>query len=118
MGTTAYNFEIHARSITSLWNTATSAIVDPKLYGIPLESNGNIPSSYTPPTLAATAYGLGIGFFPSQVIIGIGNTHVHMVQDPTRYGWMFSMDFRTGCGAAREDGVGTGLIVPAANSAG
>lgn len=114
MGTTAYNFEIHARSITSLWNTATSAIVDPKLYGIPLESNGNIPSSYTPPTLAATAYGLGIGFFPSQVIIGIGNTHVHMVQDPTRYGWMFSMDFRTGCGAAREDGVGTGLIVPAA----
>lgn len=118
MGTTAYNFEIHARSITSLWNTATSAIVDPKLYGIPLESNGNIPSSYTPPTLAATAYGLGIGFFPSQVIIGIGNTHVHMVQDPTRYGWMFSMDFRTGCGAAREDGVGTGLIVPAAKSAG
>lgn len=114
MGTTAYNFEIHARSITSLWNTATSAIVDPKLYGIPLESNGNIPSSYNPPTVATTAYGLGIGFFPSQVIIGIGNTHVHMVQDPTRYGWMFSMDFRTGCGAAREDGVGTGLIVPAA----
>lgn len=114
MGTTAYNFEIHARSITSLWNTSTSAIVDPKLYGIPLESNGNIPSSYLPPTLATTAYGLGIGFFPSQVIIGIGNTHVHMVQDPTRYGWMFSMDFRTGCGAAREDGVGTGLIVPAA----
>lgn len=113
MGTTAYNFEIHARSITSLWNTATSAIVDPKLYGIPLESNGNIPLSHTPPTLAATAYGLGIGFFPSQVIIGIGNTHVHMVQDPTRYGWMFSMDFRTGCGAAREAGVGTGLIVPA-----
>lgn len=113
MGTTAYNFEIHARSITSLWNTATSAIVDPKLYGIPLESNGDIPSSYTPPPLAATAYGVGIGFFPSQVIIGIGNTHVHMVQDPTRYGWMFSMDFRTGCGAAREDGVGTGLIVPA-----
>ena len=118
MGTTAYNFEIHARSITSLWNTATSAIVDPKLYGIPLESNGNIPASYNPPTLAATAYGLGIGFFPSQVIIGIGNTHVHMVQDPTRYGWMFSMDFRTGCGAAREDGVGTGLIVPAAKNAG
>jgi caudovirus prohead protease len=114
MGTTAYNFEIHARSITSLWNTATSAIVDPKLYGIPLESNGNIPSSYPPPLLADTAYGLGIGFFPSQVIIGIGNTHVHMVQDPTRYGWMFSMDFRTGCGAAREGGVGTGLIVPAA----
>ena len=113
MGTTAYNFEIHARSITSLWNTATSAIVDPKLYGIPLESNGNIPSSYTPPTLASTAYGVGIAFFPSQVIIGIGNTHVHMVQDPTRYGWMFSMDFRTGCGAAREDGVGTGFIVPA-----
>jgi hypothetical protein len=118
MGTTAYNFEIHARSITSLWNTATSAIVDPKLYGIPLESNGNIPASYNPPTLAVTAYGLGIGFFPSQVIIGIGNTHVHMVQDPTRYGWMFSMDFRTGCGAAREDGVGTGLIVPAAKNAG
>lgn len=114
MGTTAYNFEIHARSITSLWNTATSAIVDPKLYGIPLESNGNIPSSYNSPTLATTAYGLGIGFFPSQVIIGIGNTHVHMVQDPTRYGWMFSMDFRTGCGAAREKGEGTGLIVPAA----
>lgn len=113
MGTTAYNFEIHARSITSLWNTGTSAIVDPKLYGIPLESNGNIPSSYSPPMLATTAYGLGIGFFPSQVIIGIGNTHVHMVQDPTRYGWIFSMDFRTGCGAAREDGVGTGLIVPA-----
>lgn len=113
MGTTAYNFEIHARSITSLWNTVTSAIVDPKLYGIPLESDGNIPSSYPPPTLASTAYGLGIGFFPSQVIIGIGNTHVHMVQDPTRYGWMFSMDFRTGCGAAREAGVGTGLIVPA-----
>lgn len=113
MGTTAYNFEIHARSITSLWNTSTSAIVDPKLYGIPLESGGNIPSSYPQPPLAATAYGLGIGFFPSQVIIGIGNTHVHMVQDPTRYGWMFSMDFRTGCGAAREDGVGTGLIVPA-----
>lgn len=118
MGTTAYNFEIHARSITSLWNTATTAIVDPKLYGIPLESTGNIPASYDPPTLATTAYGVGIGFFPSQVIIGIGNTHVHMVQDPTRYGWMFSMDFRTGCGAAREDGVGTGLIVPAAKVGG
>lgn len=118
MGTTAYNFEIHARSITSLWNTATSTIVDPKLYGIPLDSNGDILSSYTSPLLTTTAYGLGIGFFPSQVIIGIGNTHVHMVQDPTRYGWMFSMDFRTGCGAAREDGVGSGLIVPAAKSAG
>lgn len=118
MGTTAYNFEIHARSIVSLYNTATNAIVDPKLYGTPLDSSGNIPSSPTPPTIAATAYGVGVGFFPSQVIIGIGNTHVHMVQDPTRYGWMFSMDFRTGCGAAREDGIGTALIAPAAKAGG
>lgn len=118
MGTTAYNFEIHARSIVSLYNTATKAIVDPKLYGTPLDSSGNIPSSHTPPTIATTAYGVGVGFFPSQVIIGIGNTHVHMVQDPTRYGWMFSMDFRTGCGAAREDGFGTALIAPAAKAGG
>ena len=112
MGVTAYNFEIHARSIVSLYNTATNAIVDPKLYGIPLETNGNIPSSYQSPSLAATAYGCAVGFFPSQVIIGIGNTHVHMVQDPTRYGWLFSTDFRTGCGSARKNGVGTGLIAP------
>lgn len=113
MGTTAYNFEIHSRSIVSLYNTATSQIVDPKLYGTPLESNGNIPSSYSPPVIATTAYGVALGFFPSQVLIGIGKTNIHMVQDPTRYGWLFSMDFRTGCGCAREGGIGTGLIVPA-----
>lgn len=112
MGVTGYNFEMHSRSIVSLYNTATSAIVDPKLYGIPLNADGTIPDSYTPPALAATAYGAPIAFFPSQVIIGIGNTHVHMVQDPTRYGWMFSMDFRSGCGAARIDGVGTALLAP------
>lgn len=112
MGVTAYNFEIHARSIVSLYNTATNAIVDPKMYGIPLKADGTIPTNYEHPTLAATAYGCAVGFFPSQVIIGIGNTHVHMVQDPTRYGWLFSTDFRTGCGSARKDGVGTGLIAP------
>lgn len=106
-------FAINPRSVTSLYNTATNTIVDPELYldGKIADATGAIPT-YTPPVIPATAYGTALGFLPSEVIIGIGRTNVHMVTDPSNYGWRMSMDFRTGVGAGRKGGLGIGVIYP------
>lgn len=106
-------FVMRPRSVTSLYNTATNTIVDPELYldGKIADATGAIPT-YTPPVIPATAYGTALGFLPSEVIIGIGRTNVHMVTDPSNYGWRMSMDFRTGVGAGRKGGLGIGVIYP------
>lgn len=107
----AFNFM--SRSTTSAYDTATSKVVDPELYcDGKVQANGTIPE-YTAPVLAATAYGLAISFIPSQVILAMGNTNVHVVADPNSYGWKFSMDMRFGAGSARKDGKGIVNIVPA-----
>lgn len=107
----AFNFM--SRSTTSAYDTATSKVVDPELYcDGKVQANGTIPE-YTAPVLAATAYGLAISFIPSQVILAMGNTNVHVVADPNSYGWKFSMDMRFGAGSARKGGKGIVNIVPA-----
>lgn len=108
----AYGMNITQRSICGVYDTATNKVVDPKLYGIPLTSH-KIPSSYTPPTLATTAYGCIIGFLPSQFLIGVGRTNVFVKQEPTLWAWEMSMDTRMGAGAARKDGVGIYGVAPA-----
>lgn len=108
----AYGMNITQRSICGVYDTATNKVVDPKLYGIPLTAH-KIPSSYTPPTLAATAYGCIIGFLPSQFLIGVGRTNVFVKQEPTLWAWETSMDTRMGAGAARKDGVGIYGVAPA-----
>lgn len=111
----AFNFM--SRSTTSAYNTATSKVVDPELYcDGKVQANGTIPE-YTAPVLTATAYGLAISFIPSQVILAMGNTNVHVVADPNSYGWKFSMDMRFGAGSARKGGKGIVNIVPATYTA-
>lgn len=111
----AFNFM--SRSTTSAYNTATSKVVDPELYcDGKVQANGTIPK-YTAPVLTATAYGLAISFIPSQVILAMGNTNVHVVADPNSYGWKFSMDMRFGAGSARKGGKGIVNIVPATYTA-
>lgn len=112
----AYGMNITQRSICGVYDTATNKVVDPKLYGIPLTDH-KIPSSYTPPTLAATAYGCIIGFLPSQFLIGVGRTNVFVKQEPTLWAWEMSMDTRMGAGAARKDGVGIYGVAPAEKGA-
>lgn len=111
----AFNFM--SRSTTSAYDTATSKVVDPELYcDGKVQANGTIPE-YTAPVLTDTAYGLAISFIPSQVILAMGNTNVHVVADPNSYGWKFSMDMRFGAGSARKGGKGIVNIVPATYTA-
>lgn len=105
-------FVFRPRSTTAAYDTASSKVVDAELYcDGKVSADGTIPS-YTPPVLAATAYGLGLGFIPSEVILAMGNVNVHMVADPNSYGWKFSVDMRFGAGAARKGGKGILLFTP------
>lgn len=116
MGAQYAGFNINTRPITSLVNTATTSVVDAELYlDGKISSDGSIPT-YTPPVIPATAVGVGVGFIPEQCVIALGNTNVHMVADPSNYGWRMSMDIRTGAGAGRQDGTGIGLIYAAPNA--
>lgn len=107
-------FTFRPRSITTLYNSASSNVIDPELYldGKITDETGAIPT-YTPPVIPATAYGTALAFIPSEAIIGIGRTNIHMVTDPSNYGWRTSMDMRLGAGAARKGGLGIGVIAPA-----
>lgn len=106
-------FAFRPRSITTLYDSAASKIIDPELYldGKITDETGAIPT-YTPPVIPATAYGSALAFIPSEAIIAIGRTNVHMVTDPSNYGWRMSMDMRLGAGAARKGGLGIGVIAP------
>lgn len=106
-------FVFRPRSITTLYDSASSKIIDPELYldGKITDETGAIPT-YTPPVIPATAYGSALAFIPSEAIIAIGRTNVHMVTDPSNYGWRMSMDMRLGAGAARKGGLGIGVIAP------
>lgn len=106
-------FVFRPRSITTLYDSASHKIIDPELYldGKITDDTGAIPS-YTPPAIPVTAYGSALAFIPSEAIIAIGRTNVHMVTDPSNYGWRMSMDMRLGAGAARKGGLGIGVIAP------
>lgn len=106
-------FAFRPRSITTLYDSAVSKIIDPELYldGKITDETGAIPA-YMPPVIPATAYGSALAFIPSEAIIAIGRTNVHMVTDPSNYGWRMSMDMRLGAGAARKGGLGIGVIAP------
>lgn len=106
-------FAFRPRSITTLYDSSASKIIDPELYldGKITDETGAIPT-YTPPVISATAYGSALAFIPSEAIIAIGRTNVHMVTDPSSYGWRMSMDMRLGAGAARKGGFGIGVIAP------
>ena len=109
----AYGMNITQRSICGVYDTTTSKVVDPQLYGEPLAEGHTIDSDYTPVTLNAKAYGCVIGFLPSQFLIGVGRTNVFVKQEPTLWAWEMSMDTRMGAGAARKDGVGIYGVAPA-----
>lgn len=109
----AYGMNITQRSICGVYDTTTSKVVDPQLYGEPLAEGHMIDSDYTPVTLNAKAYGCVIGFLPSQFLIGVGRTNVFVKQEPTLWAWEMSMDTRMGAGAARKDGVGIYGVAPA-----
>lgn len=112
------SFSMQPRSITTLYDTSSSKVVDPELYlDGKVSSNGTIPA-YTPPVLNATAYGVVLCFIPGECIIALGNVNTHMVENPNDYAWKFSMDVRTGAGAARANGAGIGLIIPKVSSTG
>ena len=106
-------FAFRPRSITTLYDSASGKIIDPELYldGKITDETGAIPT-YTPPVIPTTAYGSALAFIPSEAIIAIGRTNVHMVTDPSNYGWRMSMDMRLGAGAARKGGLGIGVIAP------
>lgn len=109
-------FTMRPRSGTTLYDTASNKVVDPELYlDGKISDDGTIPS-YSAPSIATTAYSIGLGFIPSEAIIGIGRTNVHMVADPSNYGWTMSMDMRTGAAAGRKGGLGIGIIYYAANA--
>lgn len=109
----AYGMNITQRSICGVYDTTTSKVVDPQLYGEPLAEGHMIDSDYTPVTLNAKAYGCVIGFLPSQFLIGVGRTNVFVKQEPTLWAWEMSMDTRMGAGAARKGGVGIYGVAPA-----
>lgn len=109
-------FTMRPRSGTTLYDTASNKVVDPELYlDGKIQDNGSVPV-YSAPEIAATAYSVGLGFIPSEAVIGIGRTNVHMVADPANYGWRMSMDMRTGAAAGRKGGLGIGLIYYAAEA--
>lgn len=109
-------FTMRPRSGTTLYDTASNKVVDPELYlDGKISDDGTIPT-YSAPSIATTAYSIGLGFIPSEAIIGIGRTNVHMVADPSNYGWTMSMDMRTGAAAGRKGGLGIGIIYYAANA--
>lgn len=109
-------FTMRPRSGTTLYDTASNKVVDPELYlDGKIQDNGSVPV-YSAPGIAATAYSVGLGFIPSEAVIGIGRTNVHMVADPANYGWRMSMDMRTGAAAGRKGGLGIGLIYYAAEA--
>ena len=109
-------FEAMPRSTVAAYDTASSRVVDAELYcDGKVNADGTIPS-YTAPVLAATAYDIALGFIPGEAIIAQGNTNVHMVQNPNDYSWVMSMDIRSGAGAARKDGLGIGIIIPAVSA--
>lgn len=107
----AYGMNMTQRSICGLYDTSTSKVVDPKLYG-ELLTDHKIPDSSTPVTLNATAFGMVTAFLPSQFLIGIGQTNVHVKQEPTLWAWEMSMDTRMGAGAARKGGKGIYAVNP------
>jgi hypothetical protein len=114
----AYGMNITQRSICGVYDTTTSKVVDPQLYGEPLAEGHIIDSDYTPVPLNDKAYGCVIGFLPSQFLIGVGRTNVFVKQEPTLWAWEMSMDTRMGAGAARKDGVGIYGVAPAVTVAG
>lgn len=105
-------FVFRPRSITGLYDTASQAVIDPELYMDGKINNDGTIGTYVPPVIPATAYGTALAFIPSEAIIGVGRTNVHMVTSPENYGWEMSMDFRTGAAAGRKNGEGIGLIYP------
>lgn len=113
-GFTYGGFEVLARSFVAGFNTATNTVVDlEKYFDKPVTfADGSIDSDHTAPALTTEMYDIGLAFMPDQVLVGIGNTNIHMVSDPNNYGWKFSMDMSTGAGTLREDAEGIVLFRP------
>lgn len=113
-GFTYGGFDVLARSFVAGFNTQTNTVIDlEKYFDKPVTfSDGSIDSEHTAPVLAATMYDIGLAFMPDQVLVGIGNTNIHMVADPNNYGWKFSMDMSTGAGTLRENAEGVVLFRP------
>lgn len=107
-------FDILARSIVSAFETTTNTVVDPEHYfTYPVDfATGAIDTAHVKPVLLPTAYDIGLGFVPEEVIVAIGNTNIHMVSDPNNYGWKMSMDVSTGAGTLRSSAAGIALFRP------
>jgi hypothetical protein len=81
------------RSKVGLWNTATSAVVNP--------------SSVLAPT---TTVGACLCLIPDQAALALANLNVFMIQDPTAYGYRMSANVRMGAGLIRHNGAGSAIL--------
>jgi hypothetical protein len=113
-GFTYSGFEIIARSIIAGYNTATNTVVDAEKYFDKSVdwATGAIDDTHVSPVLASTVYDIGLSFIPEEVVVGIGNTNIHMVSDPNSYGWKMSMDISTAAGTLRSSAAGIALLRP------
>lgn len=107
-------FDVMVRSMIAGYDTATSAVVDAEKYFDKKVNwaTGAIEETHTPPVLTATTYDIGLAFMPEEIVVGIGETNIHMVSDPNSYGWKMSMDMATGAGTLRSGATGIALLRP------
>lgn len=107
-------FDVMVRSIIAAYDTATSAVVDAEKYFDKKVNwaTGAIEETHTAPVLSATTYDIGLAFMPEEIVVGIGETNIHMVSDPNSYGWKMSMDIATGAGTLRSGATGIALLRP------
>lgn len=113
-GFTYSGFDVRIRSMIAGFNTATNTVVDAeKYFDKPVDwATGAIDDSHVPPVLAATVYDIALAMIPEEVIVGIGNTNIHMVSDPNSYGWKMSMDISTAASTLRSSSTGIALLRP------
>lgn len=105
---------ITPRNPVARYNTTTSKPeLDPALYadGTVNSSTGAI-TAVTPAVTTANHIGAGIAFVENEIIAGIGNIDVIVMQDPSNYGVTMSGWMSAGATVARQDGKGVALIVP------
>lgn len=108
---------VHGRSRLVGFDTAANNVVDLELYmDKPVDfATGYIDDTHVKPTPTATTVDIGLAFRGEDIMLALGNTHIHMVTDPNHYGWKVSMDVRTGAGVVRSDGKGVALLRPEAS---
>lgn len=107
-------FDVMGRSYVAGFDTSTDTVVDAEMYmDKPVNwATGAIDDTHTRPVLTTTTYDIGLSFLPEEIILAVGNTHVHMVSDPNSYGWKMSVCTAVGAGTLRTNSDGVALLRP------